>query len=84
VERPQPTQPLRQPAGTLPAGWRAGAAMSDHLLIDYSRQPPQIRCLCCGFAEDLQLPMAIRALEALARRLEAGHRACQSITTNTP
>jgi len=58
--------------------------MTDHLIVDYSRQPPQIRCLRCGFAEDLQLPMAIRALEALARRLDAGHRACQSISTTNP
>lgn len=55
--------------------------MTDHCVLDYSRQPPQIRCLRCGFAEDLQLPMDIRAFEAMTRRLEAGHRACQSISS---
>lgn len=51
--------------------------MTDHLVVDVSHQPPQIRCLRCGFVEDLQLPIAIRALEVLARRLEAAHRACR-------
>jgi hypothetical protein len=62
--------------------------MTDHLVVDVSRQPPRILCLRCGLAEDLPLPMAIDALPALTRRLVAGHRACQSIssptTTNTP
>jgi hypothetical protein len=62
--------------------------MTDHLVVDASRQPPRILCLRCGFAEDLPLPMAIDAWPALTRRLVAGHRACQSIssptTTNTP
>jgi hypothetical protein len=51
--------------------------MLDHLIIDASRQPPQIRCLRCGFAQDLQLPMAIRELVALERRISAEHSACK-------
>lgn len=57
--------------------------MTDHLVVDASRQPPRIRCLRCGFSEDLPLPMAIDALPALTRRLVARHRACQSIPTTT-
>ena len=57
--------------------------MTDHLIVDFSHQPPQIRCLRCGFAEDLPLPMAIDAWPALTRRLVAAHRACQSIPTTT-
>jgi hypothetical protein len=49
----------------------------DHLIIDYSRHPSKIRCLHCGFAQDLQLPMAIRELAALERQINAEHRACK-------
>lgn len=55
--------------------------MTDHLVIDVGHQPPRILCLRCGFVEDLRLPMDVRALEVLARRLEAAHRACQSISS---
>jgi hypothetical protein len=51
--------------------------MADHLIIDASRQPSQIRCLHCGFAQDLQLPMAITELVALERRINAEHRGCK-------
>jgi hypothetical protein len=51
--------------------------MPDHLVIDASRHPSQIRCLHCGFAQDLQLPMAIRELVALERRIRAEHRGCK-------
>jgi hypothetical protein len=51
--------------------------MADHLIIDASRHPSQIHCLHCGFAQDLQLPMAIRELAALERRINAEHRGCK-------
>jgi hypothetical protein len=51
--------------------------MFDHLIIDANRQPAKIRCLHCGFAQDLQLPMAIRELAALERRINAEHRGCK-------
>jgi hypothetical protein len=51
--------------------------MPDHLIIDASRQPHQIRCLHCGFAQDLQLPMPIRELATLERRINAEHRGCK-------
>jgi hypothetical protein len=51
--------------------------MPEHLIIDASRQPSQIRCLHCGFAQDLQLPMAIHKLTALERRINAEHRGCK-------
>jgi hypothetical protein len=54
--------------------------MFDHVIIDASRQPSQIRCLHCGFAQDLQLPMAIRELAALERRINAEHRGCKPPT----
>ena len=57
--------------------------MTDHLVVDVSHQPARIRCLRCGFVEDLQLPVAIRAWPALTRRLVAAHRACQLIPTTT-
>lgn len=51
--------------------------MPSHLVIDISRDPSQIRCLYCGFAQDLQLPMAIPALVALERRINAEHEGCK-------
>jgi len=39
--------------------------MPDHLIIDASRQPSQIRCLHCRFAQDLPLPMPINELVVL-------------------
>lgn len=51
--------------------------MPDHLVIDGSRQPNQIRCLHCGFAQDLQLPMAIPELVAMERRISSQHRDCK-------
>ncbi len=52
--------------------------MPDHLIIDASRQPSQIRCLHCGFAQDLPLPMPIKDLVALERRISAEHRGCKA------
>jgi hypothetical protein len=51
--------------------------MPDHLVIDSSRHPSQIRCLHCGFAQDLQLPMAIRELVVLERRINTEHKGCK-------
>ena len=51
--------------------------MADHLIIDASRHPSQIRCLHCGFAQDLPLPMPINDLVALERRISAEHRGCK-------
>jgi hypothetical protein len=51
--------------------------MADHIIIDATRNPSQIRCLHCGFAQDLQLPMAIRELATLERRINAKHRSCK-------
>jgi hypothetical protein len=51
--------------------------MTDHLIIDSSREPSQIRCLHCGFAQDLKLPMWIHELVALERRINAQHRNCK-------
>jgi hypothetical protein len=58
--------------------------MTDHLIIDYSRNPHQILCLHCGFAQDLQLPMAIKDLAALERRIRAEHRACKRRRGSNP
>lgn len=54
--------------------------MAEHLIIDASRQPNQIRCLHCGFAQDLRMPIAIRDLVALERRINAEHRRCRPPT----
>jgi hypothetical protein len=51
--------------------------MTDHLIIDFSRNPHRIRCLHCGFAQDLQLPMAISELVAMERRMSAEHGSCK-------
>ena len=51
--------------------------MPDHLVIDANRYPWQIRCLHCGFAQDLQLPMAINDLVALERRINTEHKECK-------
>jgi hypothetical protein len=58
--------------------------MADHIVIDASRQPAQIRCLHCGFAQDLRLPMAIHELVALERWITFKHRKCkrQQATSN--
>jgi hypothetical protein len=55
----------------------------DHLIIDASRQPSQIRCLHCGFAQDLPLPMPINDLVALERRINAEHRGCKQTTPSS-
>jgi hypothetical protein len=55
-----------------------GCPLADHLIIDASRHPSQIRCLHCGFAQDLQLPMPITELVALERRINAEHRTCKA------
>lgn len=51
--------------------------MPSHLVIDSSRDPSQIRCLHCGFAQDLMPPMAIPKLVALERRINAEHKGCK-------
>jgi hypothetical protein len=63
---------------------RRGCSMPDHLIIDLGRQPSQIRCLHCGFAQDLQLPMAIHELAALERRINAEHRTCRPRRGSNP
>ena len=55
--------------------------MHDYLIIDASRQPSQIRCLHCGFAQDLQLPMPSRKLFSLVLRITAEHKGCKRTTS---
>jgi hypothetical protein len=55
--------------------------VADHLIIDASRQPPQIRCTHCGAAQDLQLPMPIPRLVAIEREWRAQHERCRSPVT---
>lgn len=59
--------------------------MADHIVIDTSRQPAQIRCLHCGFAQDLRLPMGIDELEIHVCWITAKHRSCKPLqTTSNP
>ena len=50
--------------------------MADHLIIDASRQPTQIRCTVCGAAQDLRFPIPIKELATLEREWAAAHRRC--------
>jgi hypothetical protein len=50
--------------------------MADHLIIDASRQPSQIRCTRCGAAQDLQLPMPITSLVRLEQEWRRKHLKC--------
>jgi hypothetical protein len=55
-------------------GWEA---MRDHLVIDASRQPPQIRCLGCGAAKDLLFPMRISDVVILEETWRIKHQKCR-------
>lgn len=57
--------------------------MADHLVIDYARQPSQIRCLHCGAAKDLQLPMRISDLVILQETWRQQHGRCKRPSTRT-
>jgi len=52
--------------------------MRDHLVIDASRQPSQIRCLHCGAAKDLHLPMRISDVVILEETWRIEHQKCKS------
>jgi hypothetical protein len=58
--------------------------MADHLIIDSSRQPSQIRCTRCGAAQDLQLPMPITALVRLEREWRSKHLRCGNVVRTLP
>lgn len=34
--------------------------MTDHCILDYSRQPPRLLCTRCGYEETITLPIRIR------------------------
>jgi hypothetical protein len=55
--------------------------MGDHLIIDASRQPPQIRCTVCGAAQDLLLPMSITQLVKTERQWRRKHTSCDKTFT---
>jgi hypothetical protein len=56
--------------------------MTHYVIIDPNRQPPQIRCLHCGFAQDLQLPMAIDDLMNMSEKIDAEHKKCKQATSS--
>lgn len=56
--------------------------MNDHLVIDASREPSQIRCLRCGAAQDLALPMRISELVILEEAWRKQHGRCNQSTTS--
>jgi hypothetical protein len=56
--------------------------MGDHLIIDASRQPPQIRCTHCGAAWDLPLPMPIQQLVKTERQWRRAHIRCDKTSTS--
>jgi hypothetical protein len=62
--------------------------VADHLVIDASRQPSQIRCLHCGAAQDLALPMRISELVILEETWRKKHNRCRQsrhdVPTNEP
>jgi hypothetical protein len=58
--------------------------MNDHLVIDASRQPSQIRCLHCGAAQDLALPMWISELVILEEAWRKQHGRCTATAPFVP
>ncbi len=52
--------------------------MADHLVVDASRQPAQIRCFHCGGAQDLALPMRVSKLVILEATWRQQHRRCKA------
>jgi hypothetical protein len=58
--------------------------MNDHLVIDASREPSQIRCLHCGAAQDLALPMRISELVILEETWRKQHSRCTASPPSVP
>lgn len=54
--------------------------MTTHCVLDYASQPPVFRCLACGAAEPLLLPMAITEVVELSEQFETAHRRCRPIS----
>jgi hypothetical protein len=50
--------------------------MTDHCVLDYSRQPPAIHCRHCGCKEPVTLPIPVRQLVAITDNFLAQHRSC--------
>lgn len=50
---------------------------ADHTVLDYSSQPPRLRCLCCGVEEPITLPMPIRQLVVISDSFAKDHRRCK-------
>lgn len=58
--------------------------MNDHLVIDASREQSQIRCLHCGAAKDLTLPMRISELVILEETWRKHHSRCTAPPPSVP
>ena len=50
--------------------------MTDHCVIDYSRQPPRLLCTRCGYEETITLPMPIKQLVVITDSFAAEHKHC--------
>jgi hypothetical protein len=55
--------------------------VSDHCVLDYSRQPNRLRCLHCGAEQLVRLPMSISQLVKQSDTWIAEHRHCPTTTT---
>lgn len=51
--------------------------MADHVVLDYSRQPPRLRCLHCCIEEKITLPMPIRQMVVISDSFAKLHRHCE-------
>jgi len=58
--------------------------MTDHCVLDYSRQPNRFQCLHCGAEQPVGLPMAISQLVKQSDAWIAEHRRCRPTTTDAP
>jgi hypothetical protein len=52
--------------------------MSDHCVLDFQSQPPQMACLHCGAREELLLPLPVREAARITNDWIRQHRRCPS------
>lgn len=51
---------------------------SDHIILDYSVQPPQLRCGGCKETFEINLPMSISMFISITKQFTKEHKICNA------
>jgi hypothetical protein len=56
---------------------RCGVTRNPHVVLDFSKQPNQLRCNHCGLTQNMNLPASIDAVLKQIKPFERQHAKCK-------